>query len=77
MEECIKKSRVDPSGAAVQDLTPIPRHELWKAARTRSGRQMTSESASLIAHRIVSHIIYILQHFQLCIVIHIIVNYLL
>ena len=73
LEERIRRRR--PSDAASdEDLAPLPRHQLWKAARTRSDGHMTSESARLIGERIVSHSFYILLHFQLCIVLHIIIN---
>ena len=51
----MKKARADASGLDSVDLVePLPRYELWKAARTRSDGQMTSQSTRVIAERIVS-----------------------
>ncbi|KAL2325753.1 hypothetical protein Fmac_024811 [Flemingia macrophylla] len=65
LEERMKKARADASGLESADLVdPPPRYELWKAARTRSDGQMTSQSARVIAERIVSQIIHTIYQFE-------------
>ena len=49
------KTRAESTGIDSSELpSPPPRHEMWKAARTKSDGQMTSESARIIAQKIVS-----------------------
>jgi len=35
-------------------MDAIPRYDMWKAARTKSDGQMTSQSAQIISQKIVS-----------------------
>ena len=61
----MKKARADALGLESADLVePLPRYELWKAARTRSDGHKTSESAMVIAQRIVSKILQTICQFQ-------------
>ncbi|KAG2402898.1 uncharacterized protein HKW66_Vig0248330 [Vigna angularis] len=49
----MRKRRADELGLETPDLVPPPaRHELWKAARTKSNGQFTSQSAQEISQRI-------------------------
>jgi len=51
----MKKSRAQSLGLEFPDLVPaIPRYDMWKAARTKSDGNMTSQSAQIIYERIVS-----------------------
>ena len=64
----MKKARADASGLESADLVePLPRYKLWKAARTRSDGQMTSQSARVIAERIVSKFIQTICQFEVLI----------
>ena len=54
LEERLKKSRAESSGIDTVEVPSPPRYELWKAARTKSDGQMSSDSARVIAERIVS-----------------------
>ncbi|KOM48262.1 hypothetical protein LR48_Vigan07g196600 [Vigna angularis] len=49
----MRKRRAEELGLESPDLAPPPaRHELWKAARTKSNGQFTSQSAQEISQRI-------------------------
>ncbi|KOM55827.1 hypothetical protein LR48_Vigan10g171900 [Vigna angularis] len=53
LEKKMRKRRVEELGLVSADLAPPPaRHELWKAARTKSNGQMTSQFAQEISQRI-------------------------
>jgi len=55
LEKKLKKSRAQSLGLESLDLVDaIPRYEMWKAARTKSDGQMTSQSAQIISQKIVS-----------------------
>ena len=54
LEERLKKSRAESSGIDSSEVQKPARYELWKAARTKSDGQMTSDSARVIAEKIVS-----------------------
>ncbi|KOM47467.1 hypothetical protein LR48_Vigan07g117100 [Vigna angularis] len=57
----MRKRRADELGLETPDLVPPPaRHELWKAARTKSNGQFTSQSAQEISQRIVSGNFYLI-----------------
>ena len=56
LEQRLMKSREESAGVDSTDLaSPPPRYQMWKAARTKSDGQMTSESARIIAQKIVSY----------------------
>ncbi|XP_029125186.1 uncharacterized protein LOC114915402 [Cajanus cajan] len=51
----MKKARAEAAGVESADrVESPPRHEMWIAARTKSDGQMTSESARVVADKIVS-----------------------
>ena len=51
----LKKSRVQSVGLESSNLEgAIPRYEMWKAIRTKSDEQMTSQSTQMISQKIVS-----------------------
>ncbi|KOM50021.1 hypothetical protein LR48_Vigan08g084800 [Vigna angularis] len=53
LEKKMRKRRPKELGLESTDLAPPPaRHELWKAAQTKSNGQMTSQSAEEISQRI-------------------------
>ena len=55
LQQQIMQARVDEAGASsAEQVAPPRRHELWKAARTKRDGRMTSESAQIVAGRIVS-----------------------
>ncbi|KOM41103.1 hypothetical protein LR48_Vigan04g130100 [Vigna angularis] len=52
----MRKPHAKELGLESPDLAPPPaRHELWKAARTKSNGQFTSQSTQEISQRIVYH----------------------
>lgn len=55
LEKHMRKSKAEVAGLESSELVdPIPRYEMWKAARTKSDGQMSSQSAQVIANKIVS-----------------------
>ncbi|XP_052736348.1 uncharacterized protein LOC108337652 [Vigna angularis] len=53
LEKKMRKSQAETLGLESPDLAPPPaRYEMWKAARTKSNGQMTSQSAQQISQRI-------------------------
>ncbi|KOM43541.1 hypothetical protein LR48_Vigan05g114500 [Vigna angularis] len=55
LEKNMRKRRAEELGLDSHDLAPPPaRHELWKATRTKSNGQSTSQTAQEISQRIVS-----------------------
>lgn len=55
LDKKMRKSCAEDLGLESPDLVPPPaRYEMWKAVRTKSDGQMTSQSAQQISQRIVS-----------------------
>jgi len=55
LEKKLKKSRAQSLGLKSPDLVHvISMYEMWKATRTKSDGQMTSQSAQIISQKIVS-----------------------
>jgi len=55
LEKKLKNSCPQSLGLESPDLVDaIPRYEMWKAVRTKSDGQMTSQSAQIISQKIVS-----------------------
>ncbi|KOM47336.1 hypothetical protein LR48_Vigan07g104000 [Vigna angularis] len=55
LEKKMRKRHAEELGLESPDLAPPPaKHELWKATRTKSNGQVTSQSAQKISRRIVS-----------------------
>ena len=55
MEEKAKSLHDSPTSEDVlSPPSPLSRHEKWKLARTKPGRQMTSTQSEEIAYQIVS-----------------------
>ncbi|KOM43132.1 hypothetical protein LR48_Vigan05g073600 [Vigna angularis] len=53
LEKKMRKSRAEALGLESPDLAPaLARYDMWKAARTKFDRNMTSSSAALITQRI-------------------------